>query len=70
MVTFISAERTVTRNMDGDIYTSPLVKNTWASSAEGIFMEKASSTVKKERCSTMESGAEAKDVTIDLISSF
>lgn len=70
MVTFISAERTVTRNMDEDIYTSPLVKNTWASSAEGIFMEKASSTVKKERFSTMESGAEAKDVTIDLISSF
>ena len=70
MVTFISAERTVIRNMDGDIYTSQRVKNTWASSAEGIFMEKASSTVKKERFSTMESGAEAKDVTIDLISSF
>ena len=68
MVTFIWAEHTVTRNMEGDISNLPRVKNTWGSSAEGIFMEKAFSTVRKERCCMMESGAEAKDVIIDLIS--
>lgn len=70
MVTFIWAEHTVTKNMEGDISTSPRVKNTWGSSAEGIFMEKVFSTVKKERCCMMGSGAEAKDATIDLFSSF
>lgn len=70
MVTFTWAERTVTRNMEGEIFTSPQGKNTWGSLAEGIFMEKASSTVKTERCCTMESGIGVKDVIIDLISSF
>lgn len=68
MVTFMWAERTVTRNMEEDISTSPRVKNTWGSSAEEIFMDKAFSTVRKERCCTMESGEEAKDVTLDHIS--
>lgn len=70
MVTFMLVELTVMRNMEGDILTLPQGKNTWGSLVEEIFMEKASSMVKMERCCTMESGAGVKDAIADFVSSF